>query len=431
MDIVVVSLIALVVLLIIMMVGIPVPISIGFCAVIGIMLTLGAPGLSKLSFIPYIQFFDMSWAPLVLFTLLAYILDETQIAGDVFKAANNWLSRLPGGLAVAAVWAEGVMAAAIGSSTITAIAIGKISVPQMEKMGYDKGFSLGAVLGGGVLGPLIPPSIPFITYAIIAQVSIVKLFIAGIIPGIILMVMFTIYIITACKIRPNLAPKALSVSWKERFYSLRKVWAIGVIILGIMGGIYFGIMTATEAAGVAVVLALILSVVAYRFRVKNLFHAMMEGAITNGMICFMVIAVLILSYLVGSSGMARILTAYLVSLNVSPILVIIIIMIILLILGCFMDSLTMILITLPFFVPLVQGLGFSLIWFGVLLVVNAEIGLLTPPMGLNLFIMRQVFDIPIGRLIRSATPFIVVLIVFLFVLVAVPEIALWLPATMK
>lgn len=431
MDIVTISIIALVVLLFLMMVGIPVPISIGFCAVIAVMLTLGEGGLSKLGTIPFRQYFSMSWTPLVLFTLLAYILDETEIGKDIFKAANNWLSRLPGGLAIASVWAQGVMAAAIGSSTTTAIAVGKVSVPQMEKLGYDKGFSVGTVLAGGVLGPLIPPSIPFITYAIIAQVSIAKLFMAGIVPGITLVACLTVYIVVVCKLQPNLAPTSVSVSWKERFYSLRKVWPLLVIILGILGGIYFGIMTATEAAGVAVILALIVSVVFYRFSWKNMFHAMIESAITNSMILFMIIAVMILTYLVGSSGIARMLTNYLIALNVPPIVIIVIIMVILLILGCFMDALTMILLTLPFFIPLVSGLGFDLIWFGVLMCVNSEIGLLTPPMGLNLFIMKQIFDMPIGRLIRSTTPFIGVVIVFLVLLIVFPEISTWLPATMK
>lgn len=430
MDIVTVAVAALVILLVLMMLGIPLPYALGCCAVIGTFLTFGEGGLSKLGMIPFRQFFSMSWAPLTLFTMLAYILDETPLGLDIFKAANNWLSRLPGGLAIASVWAQGVMAAAIGSSTTCAIAVGKVSVPQMERMGYDKGFAVAAVLAGGVLGPLIPPSIPFIVYAIIAQVSIAQLFMAGIMPGIFLIFCLSVYILVACRLRPSLAPRSVSVSWKERIYSLRKVWAILVLMAGILGGIYLGVMTATEAAGVGVAIALVISIVFYRFRGKNLFHAMIETAITNSMVCFMIISTMMLTYLVGSSGMARMLTNSLIALHVSPLLVIIIINIILLILGCFMDTLTMILLTLPFFVPLVSGLGLSLVWFGVLITVNAEIGLLTPPMGLNLFILRQIFELPIGRLMRASIPFMIMLIGFLAILVALPELSLWLPGTM-
>lgn len=211
---------------------------------------------------------------------------------------------------------------------------------------------------------------------------------------------------------------------------MRRVWPVIIIFIAVLGSIYLGIATATEAAGVACVVTLIIAVIFYRFRWPQMVRVVKETVILNGMIAMMIIAVVMFTYVIGTSGMAQKTVEFLVGTGLSKWGIMIAIQILLLILGCFVDGLTIILLTLPFFVPLVSSLGFSLVWFGVLMTVNIEIGLITPPMGLNLFIIKEAFHIPINKLLRAITPFLAVEIFFLFVLVAFPQVSTWLPSLM-
>jgi C4-dicarboxylate transporter, DctM subunit len=429
-NVIAISAICVIAVLVLMMIGVPLPFATGASAVIGIFLVWGVTGLGKMGVVVYTQFFNIQWATMPLFVLMAEIINATAIGSNLFDTANKWMSRLPGGLAVASLLAEAGMAATIGNSTTTALAVGKVSVPQMERLGYKKSFALGAILSGGVLGPLIPPSIPLIIYGMMSNTSIAQLFIAGIIPGILLVVMLAVYIIIACLVSPRLAPGRVGFSWKDRFSSLKQVWPVLILMLGILGGIYTGVMTATEAAGVAVVLILIIAIVFFNFRLPHLNRALKEAVILNGMCCFIIIGVTILTYLVATSGLAQSMANALLHSGLNKWAIVIIINIIILILGCFVDTLTIVLLTLPFFVPLVSGMGFSLVWFGIILTVNTELGMLTPPMGMNLFVLKQVFNVPIGTLIRGEAPFLGVIMLFLAVCIAFPGVATWLPGMM-
>jgi tripartite ATP-independent transporter DctM subunit len=430
MDVIAIAVICLVAVLVLMMVGIPLPWSVGASAVIGALVAWGGAGISKIGLIVFTQFFNLQWTPLPLFTFLACVINETQIGEDVFDAANKWMARVPGGLVVASIAAEAGMAAAIGSSSTTALAVGKVALPQMERLGYNRNFAAAALLTGGVLGPLIPPSIPMIVYGIMSRTSIGQLFIAGVIPGIILAAMLAGYAVFICLIKPQFAPRPSSVTLRDCLFSMRKIWPIVIVLASVLGGIYMGIVTATEAAGVAAVVTLIIAFIFYRFRWSQLVRVVKETAILNGMIAIMIVAVVMFTYVVGTSGMAQKTADYLISSGLSKWGIIIAINILILFLGCFIDGLTIILLTLPFFVPLVSGLDFSLVWFGVLMVVNTEIGLITPPMGLNLFIVREAFNIPVGQLLRATLPFLAVEIIFLAILVALPNISTWLPGMM-
>jgi C4-dicarboxylate transporter, DctM subunit len=417
--------------LILMMVGIPLPYTMGACAIIGAYLAWGMAGVGKMEVLIYNQFFNLQWTPLILFVFLACIIEQTSIGTDVFSAASKWLSNLPGGLIIASIGAEAGMAACIGSSTTTALAVGQVAIPAMTKLGYNKAFGVGSLLCGGVMGPLIPPSVPMIVYALMARQSIGQLFIAGIIPGILLALMLVTMVIIACKIKPELGPRPPAATWSERFRSIRLIWPVALVMISILGGVYFGIMTANEAAAVACVIILVIAIVFFKLRWKGIMSAAFNTAMMAGMVCLMLIAAYSLTYVVATSGLAQSFANALLNSGLSTWVVIIMINLMLLFLGCFVDALTIILLTLPFFVPLVSGLGFDLVWFGVLIVVNNEIGMITPPMGLNLFVMRSVFDIPIGSLLRGAMPGVTVLFLFLALLVAFPQISLWLPSMMK
>lgn len=427
MDFLVVALVAIVATIVMIILGIPIAYSIGVCTVGAIIIGLGTAPLTRVGLIPFSVFHSLNWIPLPLFMLMACIIGETKIGEDVFSAANKWLSRVPGGLLVSSVVGQGMLAATMGNSGTTILTVGTIVAPEVERLHYNKEFSMSALLSGGVLGPLIPPSVNMIVYAVIAQASVSQLFLAGVMPGILLIVMLAAFIMFICVKRPEYAPTPVQVTWKERFSSLRKAWPILVLMVGIIGGIYSGMVTATEAGAVGVILTLAIAVICYKFRFANLKRAMAQAATLTAMVCMMIIAVNCFTYIVAVSGMSEALSNFVSGLGLSPILVVIAINIILLMLGCVMDGLAIMMVTLPLFVPLIVTLGFDPIWFGVLVCVNIEIGLITPPVGLNLFMVSGTFGVPVSKLIRSVVPFIILLLIFLGLLIAIPQISLWLP----
>ncbi len=427
MDFLVIALIAIAVMIVLILLGIPIAYSIGVCTVGAIILGLGTAPLTRVGLIPFSVFHSLNWIPLPLFMMMACIISETKIGKDIFDAANKWLSRVPGGLLVSSVVGQGLMAATMGNSGTTILTVGTIVAPEVDRLKYNKGFSMSALLSGGVLGPLIPPSVNMIVYAVIAQASVSQLFLAGVMPGILLIVMLSAFIMITCVRRPDYAPTPVQVTWKQRFSSLKKTWPILVLVVGIIGGIYSGMVTATEAGAIGVILTLVIAVVCYKFRFAQLKRAMSQAATLTAMVTMMIIAVNCFTYIVAVSGMADALTSFVMGLGLSPVLVVIVINIILLMMGCVMDGLAIMMVTLPLFIPLITGLGFNPIWFGVLVCVNIEIGLITPPVGLNLFMVSGTFGVPVSKLIRSVVPFIILLIIFLGLLIALPQISLWLP----
>ncbi len=418
-------------MLFLMMMGMPVIYALGFVSLVVSFFTFGAPHLEKVGWTTFSTLYNINWTPLPLFVLIACLIGETKIGEDIYEAARSWLSRVPGGLIVTSIWGEAAMAAAIGTSTACILAVGKVAEPEFKRYGYDKGLAMGGLCCGGVLGPLIPPSAGMIIYGVLSETSIGHLFMAGLVPGVILALMLAAVAIIICVRNPKLGPPVGGVSWRKRFSSLKRVWPIVVVMVSILGSIYLGIATPTESAGVGCVIVLIIAAAVFDLRWQGLRRALVETATINGMILFMMVGAWLFSYVIGSSGVAKTMTSFVTSGGLSPWLVIISINILLLILGCFIDAITIMLLTVPLFVPVIVTLGFNPIWFGVLYVVNMQIGLITPPMGLELFLMRTAFDIPMDKLLRGVLPFLVVLFIFLAILIAFPQISLWLPGMMR
>ena len=417
-------------LFVLMMLGVPIVYSLGFSAAVGAILTYGAPALHIVGSSPFSTLFNLAWTPLPLFVLLGAIIAESGMGKDLFTAAANWLSRVRGGLVVAGIFGEAALAATLGTSAATIIVVGKMAVPEFERRGYHRGFSLGALLAGGVLGPLIPPSATFIIYAVITNVSLGKLFIAGIIPGLILAIFLSVPAIVFSLMRPGLAPKTYSVPWRERFSSIKGVWPIALVMFSILGAIYFGIATPTETAGVGCFVVLLIALLFFRMRWKGLRAAIVEAATVNGLILFIIIAASFYTYVVGSTNVASNLQNLVGSSSLSPMGVIVIINFILLILGFVLDPITITLLTVPIFVPLIVTLGMDPIWFGVIFTVNTQIGLITPPMGTDLFAVKTIFNIPTGEILRGVIPFLFFELLFLVLIVAFPQLSLWLPGLM-
>ena len=417
-------------MLLFLMLGVPIAYSLGFVSIIIGVITFGGACLQKVGWITFHLLYNLNWTPLPLFTLMACIIAETRIGEDFFRAARNWLSRVPGGIIAAGIWGEAGMAAALGASGPTIIAVGKVAVPEFERYNYSKALGLGALTCGGVLGPLIPPSATMIIYAIMSNVPLGRLFIAGIIPGVVLAFMLSIVPIILCTRNPALGGTAGAVSWGERFSSLKRVWPVALVMACVLGSIYLGIATPTEAGGVGSFVVLVIAVTFYRLRLKGLYRAMLETAIINAMILIILVGASFFAYVVGSSALAESLATLVKSLEISPILVIVCIMVVLLILGCFIEGITIMMLTIPIFVPMVMALGYNPLWFGILYVTNMEIALITPPMGINLFLVRNTFNIQSMELLRGIAPFMIVLILFLAVMVAVPQLSTWLPGMM-
>jgi C4-dicarboxylate transporter, DctM subunit len=422
--------ICIVFMLFLLAIGVPIAWALLTSSITVGMAFFGMSALDKLGGQTFYFLFSLAWTPLPLFVLLGCLISETTIGRDLFKAARNWLSRVPGGLVAATIWAEAGMAAALGASAPCIISVGKVAIPELEKFNYRRSFSLSALLVGGILGPLIPPSAVMIIYAVLTNASVGRLFIAGVIPGLILATMLSLTPICLCMRNPALGRAAGPVAWKERFGSLKKIWPMIIIILSILGTIYFGIATPTEAAGVGCVVVLILAFAFYNMRWQALYRALKEAAIVNAMLMVTVIAAQFFSYIVGSSVLSERLSEGIRAAHLSPWSIVILINIILLILGCFLDGITIMLLTIPVFVPILTRLGFDSLWIGVWYVVNMEIGLITPPMGINLFITSSVFKISNVELIKAALPFLAVCLFFLALILGFPQLSLWLPGIM-
>jgi tripartite ATP-independent transporter DctM subunit len=431
MDILFLTIIIVVLSIVLIILGVPIAYALGFCTILGILFGVGGASLVKLGLAPFSIFHGLNWIPLPLFLLMAFIISETEIGKGIFDAANNWLSNIPGGLVVSGIFAEAAMAATMGVSGTTLLTVCTVALPEMERLGYNKHFSMSALLTGGVLGPLIPPSVPLIVYAVIAQQSISQLFMAGVIPGIVLALMLASYSVLFCFRYPEIAPRPSGVSWTERMVSLKKIWPIVILMLGILGGIYAGVVTATEAGAIGVIITLLIAILFYQFRLPHFIRAISQASTLTGMVSLMIIATTVFTFVIGVSGLAQNLSNFIVRLGLSPLWVIISINVAILILGCIMDGLAILMVTMPLFVPLIAFLGFDPVWFGILVTVNIEIALITPPVGLNLFLVSGTFRIPIAQLIRSVAPFLALLVIFLGLLIAFPQISLWLPSIMK
>jgi tripartite ATP-independent transporter DctM subunit len=413
-----------------LLLGVPVAFALGFSTVVFGTLAFGPMALQKMAMGTFSQFYNYSWTPLPLYVLLACIMTETPIGEQLYRAARNWVAGFPGALVSASIIGEAFVAGPVGVSGAAIVALGKVAEPELTRYGYDRNLALGGLTVGGVLGPLIPPSTPMVIYGVMANVSVGHLFIAGMVPGIILAIMLTVVPLLICWRNPQLGPPATSVPWRERISSLKYVWHVMLVMVAIIGTIFFGIATPAEAAGIGCVVIIIIALTVFRLRWKGLRRAIVETAVINTMMLLIIVAASFFSYLLASAGAGDSIAGLVTSLDTSPLVIVIAICVLFLILGCFFDSITITVLTIPIFAPLLTSLGVDLVWFGVLYVVTLEIGLITPPMGVNLFFMRNTFNIKMADLLRGSKPFLIALFIFLLLILLVPQLSLWLPHLM-
>ena len=371
----------------------------------------------------------MSTIPL--FVLMGLLCFYGDLSKEIYGTLRNWMGRLPGGLAMATVGGCAGFAAVSGSSLATNITMGTIALPEMRRYKYNDSLATGCVASGSSIGILIPPSIPFIIYAGITETSIGKLFIAGIIPGLMEAVLYIITIYLLCKIRPSLAPPGPTCSFKEKVRSLKGTWGILVLFILVIGGIYGGIFTPTEAAGIGAFGAFILGVIRKKLNWKRILSSLGDSINTTSMLFLMLIGANIFNYFLTMSQIPFKLSDFVISLNFPGGLTILAILFAYIILGCIMPIIPAILLTVPIFFPVVSELGFSPIWFGVLVVTMAEVGQITPPFGVNVFALKKVAkDVSTLAIFKGLGPFLVADAVRILLIFFFPSIALFLPALM-
>jgi tripartite ATP-independent transporter DctM subunit len=426
-----IGILLLLALLLLLASGTPIAFCLGFLATIGIIGFLDIGTLYQLAEVAADTSTNLFMITLPLFVLMAEVVSFSGVGDDLHTAAHDWLSWLPGGLAISSIATCTGFAAISGSSPATAATVGLVSIPEMVKRGYNRKLAVGAIAAGGTLGILIPPSITMIIVGIITEMSIGKLFIAGIIPGLILSLIMCIATVIAVKMKPHLAPRIEGVSWKKRFSSLKRVWPFLILAFSILGTIYAGIATPTESASIGATLAIIIALFYGRLTIKALHRALTQTVGVTAMIMFLIIGGSILAFLFSSLTIPHHVTDMIVSLGASRWVVMIIINCILLVLGCLLDPMGVMVISLPIIFPIVTQLGFDPIWFGVIVTINVEIGMITPPVGLNLFVLKaSVPDIHMKDIIGGSLPYVLLLMFGLALIMVFPSLATWLPGRM-
>ncbi|GAB7386855.1 TRAP transporter large permease [Bacillaceae bacterium] len=424
--------------LLIMLTGMPIAFALGIIAVGATLLFLESYQFDMLADFIYSSLNDFSLLSIPLFILMGAVFAGSKANGDLFDTAQKWFGKLPGGLAISSIVASALFAALSGSSPATAAAIGKAAIPEMRKRGYSNAIATGAIVAGGTLGILIPPSITLLLYGIAVEQSIGKLFIGGIIPGIILTGMFCIWVYIAVLLERKKgisigSPEAVSYiihySWKERFASLLKVIPFVTLLLAILASLYMGLATPSEAAAIGAVLALLMVVLVYRsLRLKQFMNILLESTRENTMILLIIAFSALIGTTMSYLSIPQDLAKMIVGLEINRWWIMLLINLFLLVLGCFLPPAAIILMTAPILYPIITGLGFDPIWFGVIMTINMEAGLITPPVGLNLFVVKGIApDIPISDILKGSLPYVAVICLAIVLFSIFPEIVTWLP----
>jgi len=414
-------------------IGLEVALSLGLVGILGLLWLKGwTVGMSVIGSIAWSTASNFNYIALPLFIFMSAILLHSGIGSSLYTAVTRWVSFLPGGLAVASVFACAIFGAVCGSSVATAATIGLIAIPEMEKRGYQRELMYGSMAAGGTLGILVPPSIPMIIYGVMTETSVGQLYVAGILPGILLSIFFAGYIILRCTLRPDLAPRGTEkILWRERFHSLLEAAPMVGLIFIVLGTMYLGVVTPTEAAALGALASLILAAAYGRLKWPTLVSAFRDTVGPTSMCLLIITFASIFSHVVALLGAPKAIFQLIQDLGLPPWAVFALIFLLLILIAYALEELSVMIIMLPFLFPLVTGLGFDGIWFGIVMIVWLEMGFITPPVGINLFVIQGVAKGGTMKEIAwGATPYVVMMILFVGILFLFPDLALWLPRQM-
>ena len=413
--------------------GAPIFVSLGLSGVAGMFMIRGLQGLYQLPAAILGQIESFLLVALPLYLLMGEALSKSGAGADVYEALEKWMNRLPGGLAIASIYACALFGAMCGVSVAGVAAIGVVAVPEMIKRGYDKSLAAGAVTAAGALAVLIPPSISFIVYGALSGVSVGKLFIGGILPGITLATAMAIYVLFRVLARPALAPSSRrTLTWKEILTPLPKLWPVVFLIIAVLGTIYSGVATPTEAGGIGAAGALIVAAAYGKLNGRSLWDILKGTTRITATIMIIMAAAFAFSQFLNLVRIPETLSEWVISLQAPPIVIVILIMLFFIVLGCFIDGTSLIIVTTPVVLPTIKALGFDPLWYGIILVLNLEMAVITPPVGLNLYTMQSIMNelLSMKEIIKGSLPYVIVEFIVLMFFVMVPQIALWLPGRM-
>jgi tripartite ATP-independent transporter DctM subunit len=421
-------------LILMLLYGIPVFASLGISSVVAIVMTKGVEGLTVIPEIYYEKMDNFVLIAIPLFILMGEILFHTGIGSDLYKMASRWTNRIPGGLAMGTVVASTVFGAMCGVSVAGAATIGAFAVPEMLRRGYDRSLATGSVAASGALALLIPPSIGFILYGAVADESVGRLFIAGILPGIVLAICMMIYIFVVAVVTPHKAPiPDEKITWKMRFESLFRCWAALFLIILVLGSIYFGIATPTESAAIGAAGAFFLAFFVYKSLNWKVFSDILLSTMkTTGMILFIFINAMLFGYILTRLQVPQHLASLVAEAHMAKWAVLTSVIILLIFLGMFLDGASVILIATPILLPVMEVIGYDKIWFGVILMITIEMAVITPPVGLNLYVIKSIAPdtVTLKDIITGAMPFVFVEILVIIFFILFPKTVLWLPMKM-
>jgi len=425
-----IGMIGIIIMFALMAFGMPIAVCMSLIGILGAWYVIGInAAINGLATVVWSKSYDFVLSTVPMFVLMGYFIYHSGISTELFNSFRKWLGWLRGGLAMATIATCALFAAATGSSVASAATMGVVCAPEMDRLQYDKRLSSGAIATGGTLGILIPPSTVFIIYGILTEQSIGALFMAGIIPGILMSLLFMVSISVIVRIKPQLAPKTekFSFKWKD----LKETgWIVALFVL-VIGGIYTGVMTPTEAGAVGAFGAFFIALMKRKLTWGKFILALTETLRTTCFIFAIIIGAFILNYFLTITRLPNFLAEFTATLNLPPLIILIFIFVIYLFLGCVMDALAMVVITMPIFFPTIIALGFDPIWFGVIVVIIFEMALITPPIGLNCYILNGVVgNVKLEEIFLGITIFLPAMVLMLILLVLFPELALFLPSTM-
>ena len=430
MDPIFIGILGIFVMLLLLFLGVPIAFALAAVGIIGTGLVVGlGQTMSQITLIVWDKGTDFIFLCIPLFVFMGHLTATTGIASELYEFLERWLGRLPGGLAVASVWACGGFGAVTGSSVACVATMGSIIYPQMKRYKYDPLLASGVLTSSGTLGILIPPSIAFAFYGVLTDTSIGALFLAGIVPGIITIIIFTSIVIIRCLVNPKIGPLGPHSTWKEKFVSLRAILPIAAIFLSVMGSLYGGLCTPTEASGVGAMGVILVSLVMRKLKWEHLRQALWDTTITTSFIFAIMAGGYMIARFLVVTHISELLIQYVYQMNLDKFTFILFLVVLYTILGCILEVFGMTILTVPFVFPIILNLGIDPIWFGVFVVVMTEVALVTPPIGMNVFVMRTIAsDVPMGRIFKGVIPFVIGEYLLILILILFPWIATWLPS---
>jgi len=398
---------------------------------LGIVLIKGWPqALNAAGQAPYYFIAKYDMAVLPMFVLMGMVVSQAGIGADLYYTMDKWFGHMRGGLAVATTWACAAFGAITGMSVSAIVVMSKVALPEMRKYKYDDRLSTGTIAASSTMGILIPPSIAFVMYGILTEQSIGKLFLAGIIPGILEAAFYMITIYLLCRFNPRMGPPGPKTTTKEKIGSLHKTWPVMALFLLIMGGIYFGIFTPTEAGAIGAFGAIVVTIIRRQFSSKGFLSVLLDTGVMTAMILFLLMGAALFQKFVAASELAFLIGDLINAFQVSRVAVMAVIVIVFLILGCFLPAMLTLILTIPILYPVILAMGFDPIWFGVIMVRMIEIGGLTPPLGIDCFVLSGVSGVPLGTIFRGVVPFVIADAFHVAALIAFPILSLYIPTHM-